>query len=380
VNSSTSSEAPPNAADPRRRGDRVATGCVDPHLHLLAAAAERLSVSLQGLATREAILGRLVAAAAELPAGAPLRAVRFERHLLGGGEDLTAADLDSVDPTRPIVVRERSGHEEIANGAALRAAGRGERSFGEEELTDAVAALSRELRAAGVVAVTDAGSANGLAELELFERLRSRDAVPRRLTMMIGLAALDGFEAPGLRHGESRAGVTIGHVKLIAEAHPGPELGAAVAEAHRRGRPVAIHTLEIDTLAAALAALRASPPPAGLRDRLEHVAMALPEQVEEIAAVGAAVVTQPLFLVERGAKYRAELSAAELPWLYPLASLVRAGVPVAASSDAPVASFDPAAIAAAARERPGFPESAVERVDPRVAAALVRGGVNGGVG
>ncbi len=380
MNSSTSSEVPSSAADLGRLPGAVPTGFVDPHIHLLATAAARLSVSLRGLAGREEVLARLRREVAALPAGAPLRAVDFERHLLGEGEDLTAADLDAIDPARPIVVHERSGHEVIRSEAAIAAERRGEGRLDERALTEAVALVGHELAAAGVVALTDAGAANGLAELETFERLRASGAVRQRLAMMVGIEALGDFGAPGLRHGEARAGVSLGHVKLIAEEHPGGGLAAAVVEAHRRGWPVAIHTLEVETLAAALAALRASPSPPGTRDRLEHVALALPEQIAEIAAVGAAVVTQPLFLVERGAKYRAELTPTELAWLYPVASLVRAGVPVAASSDAPVAGFDPAAIAAAARERPGFPESEAERVDARVAAALVRGGANGGVG
>lgn len=376
MNSSTSSEVPSSATELWRTPGATATGFVDPHLHLLATAAERLSVSLEGLAGRDAILAALREAIAALPAEAPLRAVRFERHLLAAGEDLTAADLEALDPGRPIVVKERSGHEELRNGAASRAGA----TLDAKALSDAVAAFSHELGAAGVVAITDAGAANGLAELELFERLRAAGAVRQRLAMMIGIEALGDFEAEGLRHGEARAAVTVAHVKLIAEEHPGNALAAAVAEAHGRGRPVAIHTLEVETLAAALAALRASPPPAGLRDRLEHVALALPEQIEEIATSGAAVVTQPLFLVEREAKYRAELSSTELAWLYPLASLIAAGIPVASSSDAPVAGFDPQLIAAAARERPCFPETADERVDARTALALVSGGVNGGVG
>lgn len=342
----------------------------------MAAAAERLSVSLEGKATSGEILAELRQAAAGLPVGTPLRAVRFERHLLGVGEDLTATDLDAIDADRPIVVKERSGHEELRNRVAAGV----DATIDESALAAAVAALGQELGAAGIVAITDAGHANGLAELELFERLRASGAVRQRLAMMIGIDALDDFVEPGLRHGEVRAGVGVGHVKLIAEDHTGGGLIAAVGEAHRRGFPVAIHTLEVETLAASLAALRASPPPLGTRDRLEHVALALPEQIAEIAAVGAAVVTQPLFLIERGEKYRAELSLAERAWLYPVGSLIRAGVVVAASSDAPVAGFDPRAIAAAARERPGFPESENERVDARTAMALVSGGANGGVG
>ncbi|HEY1119316.1 MAG TPA: amidohydrolase family protein, partial [Acidimicrobiales bacterium] len=114
--------------------------------------------------------------------------------------------------------------------------------------------------------------------------------------------------------------------------------------------------------------LAAAPgPPPGCRDRLEHVSLCLPEQVAAIARAGVAVVNQPSFLVHRAGKYRAELSEVEQRWLYRTASLLRAGVEVAASSDAPVVPARPLESVQAMVSR----EDPAERVGVDVALDLV---------
>ncbi len=95
-----------------------------------------------------------------------------------------------------------------------------------------------------------------------------------------------------------------------------------------------------------------------------------------IAALGLTVVTQPAFVAERGDRYLAEVEAADVDHLYPCASLIAAGVPVAGSSDAPYASADPWAAMAAAVSRTtrgGRPLGLGERVEPRRALDLYLG-------
>ena len=67
------------------------------------------------------------------------------------------------------------------------------------------------------------------------------------------------------------------------------------------------------------------------------------------------MVTQPGFISDRGDDYRREVEAAEQPWLYPCATLIRAGVAVAGSTDAPFGPADPWRCIAAAvhRRTPG---------------------------
>jgi predicted amidohydrolase YtcJ len=56
-----------------------------------------------------------------------------------------------------------------------------------------------------------------------------------------------------------------------------------------------------------------------------------------LAALGVLVVTQPSFVYHNGDRYLRQVPAEDLPHLYPLRTLLEAGVPVAAGSDAPVA-------------------------------------------
>jgi predicted amidohydrolase YtcJ len=126
-----------------------------------------------------------------------------------------------------------------------------------------------------------------------------------------------------------------------------------VARAAADGDRVAVHCVGAATLVAALAAFEALPPRQRprWRHRLEHVAECPPPLVRRVAALGLMVVTNPVFVAERGDVYRRETDPEAQGWLYRARSFVQAGVPVAAASDAPVAACDPWAGMAAARLR-----------------------------
>jgi predicted amidohydrolase YtcJ len=83
-----------------------------------------------------------------------------------------------------------------------------------------------------------------------------------------------------------------------------------------------------------------------------------------LADLNVTVVTQPGLLAERQGEYRRDVPEAEHDDLYRYASLLRAGIRVAPSSDAPFADADPwRTIAAATTREPGQ----AERVTPRQA-------------
>jgi predicted amidohydrolase YtcJ len=124
-------------------------------------------------------------------------------------------------------------------------------------------------------------------------------------------------------------------------------------------------------LALALAAFET----AGARpgDRIEHGGVIPPAAIGQLRAIGLTVVTQPAFIRERGDRYAAQVDPAEQPDLYRCASLLAAGVPVAASSDAPYASSDPWAGMAAAiarRTRGGLSLGPEEGVAAPIALSL----------
>lgn len=314
-------------------GGVVVPGFVDPHVHLRAMAGARCSVDLSSAPGRDALLARLTTA----PGVGWVRAVGWDDAL--GHGPLTRADLDAACPGRPVVVHHATGHAVALNTAALRHLGADHDDHHDgilaghhpalaqvprldpAELRAALHGVGAELAAAGVVAVEDASATNDIADVAAL----TSSGLPARVQAMVGAAAA----------GDAPVGTRI---KLVVDdATTSPELADAIAAAHRRDQPVALHVVDIGPLQTALDALAAAPPPPpGRPDRLEHVSLCLPEQVDAIAGAGAVVVTQPAFLAHRGDKYRAALTPVEHAWLYRVGSLLAAGVPVAASSDAPV--------------------------------------------
>ena len=144
-----------------------------------------------------------------------------------------------------------------------------------------------------------------------------------------------------------------------------------VARAHEAGFPVAIHAVEAECVAAAARAIAEARErrPIPFADRIEHCSECPPGALALVRESGAAVVTQPAFVYYNGPRYLSDVPKDTLPWLYAMRSLLDAGVPVAAGSDAPVAGPDPLVGIAAAvtREssdgRPVAPAQAVTPID-----------------
>lgn len=401
-------------------GAVVLPGLRDPHLHLRAMAAARLSVDGAGAADVAQLLARLAGAAADVVPPAWLRAHGYDEVELAEGRPPTAAELDTVTGAVPAVVHHRTGHAAVVNSAALAALGvppvgaPGRDGNGVErgadgrptgllvdahallaavprqpaaELRAAVAAVGRQLAVRGVTGLTDATATNGLGDLALLASWRQQGLLPQRVHVLLSAVAVAdavaaGVPAPvgghGGGHGRTRATPPAVRVVGAKVAAPAGGIAEQVRAARRHGWPVAVHATEVDELHAALVALEAAGPPRWGRDRIEHAGLVLPEHRPRLAAAGVAVVSNPAFLAERGSKYVRELSAVEHGWLYPVRSLLAAGVPVAAASDGPVTDTGPLDAVAAAVDRTvrrGPASGAVlgpaERVGPAEALAMV---------
>lgn len=367
----------------------VIPGFVDPHLHLLGMAARRLGLDIGGedLSTDE-FLVRIGRAAAR---GAWVRVYGVDEAVAPDRRRPSRAELDRVSPRTPVVLRHRAGYEALLNSAALSALGGGP---GEEwvpaadplvaavpphdpsELADALQAVFGDLVRTGITAVVDATFENDAEAMALIGSRIGPDGP--RVAMMPGIRALDDLAAAGLGFGSLLGPIPLRHVKILPAAAGGVDVGPAVVRARELGWPVAIHAIDVEEVAEAVAALGVVPGRGWpgdaierVRDRIEHCGLSLPDQIEDVARTGASVVTQPGFLTLRGAKYREELSAVEQEWIYRVASLRRAGVPVAASSDAPVIPADPFEAMMAARTRAGDEATGSERVDASTALRMV---------
>ncbi len=362
---------------------------IDAHCHMLAAAAALRSIDCSPDAVRSIrdIQARLRDAAATARAGAWLRASGYDETALEERRHPTCRDLDDAVPHLPVRLLHRSGHAVVLNTLAMRLAGIAidteeppggyvERfhDTGEptglllemndavdrvvpplpyDELAGAVAEVSQRFLAAGVTALCDATHTNGVAEWQTFARLHDGRRLPLRVSLMEGLA-----HAGDMPDAE-RARLSRGHVKIMISeigGRPSPDDGdlrRAVAALHAEGRDVAVHAVEERAVAAAIDAIEAAVAgaPREHRHRIEHAALLPPDGAARIARLGITVVTQPGWVREHGDRYLRDVPRDKHGRLYPIGDLLRAGVRVAASSDAPVGDIDVLDAVRAAVER-----------------------------
>ena len=395
----------------QRRGHRDATvldaagaalipGLNDHHIHLVATAAARSSVDAgpPSVATRGELADALGAADRRCPPGEWLRAVGYHESVAG---DLDRTALDRIVPERPVRVQHRSGAAWFVNSSGLRRLGIDDqadepvlagierdpagRATGrlfrlDDWLRERVpatmpdlAALGRDLAAAGVVGCTDATPWRSVADLGRFAEAVA--AMPQRVLAM---------SAPGVA-GHEPASVPIVATKIVLADHelpPFPDIEAWFADSHALGRPVAVHAVTAEALALAIVAWGAVGVLDG--DRVEHAAVTPASAIGELARLRVRVVTQPGFVVTRGDSYVDDVPVAEQTDLWRCASLVAAGIRTAAGSDAPHGPLDPWRGIAAAIDRT-TPSGRIlghdERLSPEPALRLWLSGLHdpGGV-
>ena len=381
------------------RGLTLLPGFIDAHCHLLSYAASLLSVDCSPRAARSIgdIQAALAAAAARTPEGRWLRAVGYDETDLAEGRHPTRWDLDIAAPRHPVRLIHRTGRACVLNSRALSLVGldagseeppggymERDPSTGEptglllemndfvdafvpalpyEELSAGVGQAAQAFLSEGVTAIQDATATNSRQEWALFRRLMAEGHLPLSVTLMEGYRHLGELpEADGalpLRRGPVKVVIA----ELGEELHPGPEeLTETVWRVHEAGRQVAIHAVGEAAVAAAAQALagalrrrprlrRAQPSRRDHRHRIEHCGVCRPALARRLAALGVLVVTQPSFVYHNGDRYLRQVPAEDLPYLYPLRTLLEAGVPLAAGSDAPVAPPGPLSGLAGATRR-----------------------------
>ncbi len=395
------------------RGGILLPGLHDHHIHLLALAATHGSVLCGPPAVRDraALAAALRSAAARTRRGGWVRGVGYHDSVAG---PLTRDDLDTMVADVPVRVQHRSGALWMLNSAALAAAGLDDQAGAavsappgagrgpagrpdgrlfrldgwlRERLPPAPApdlsAVGRQLAAFGVTGVTDATAGTGPAEAELLAAAVTRGNLPQQLTLTGG-PELTPLEHPRIR---------LGPVKIVIDEGEPVEfdtLVATVRAARAAGRAVAVHCVTRAALVLTLAVLNvlnagadvdteADAEEAGTAhpgDRIEHGAVIPPDLVDQLVERGLTVVTQPHFITERGDEYLNEVDGEDLPWLYRCAGLQRAGVAVAAGTDAPFGDPDPwrsMRAAVARRTAAGNLIGPGETVDPAAALALYLG-------
>jgi predicted amidohydrolase YtcJ len=379
------------------------------------------------------LVTRLATHARSLPASEPVVATRMDDESLAERRLPTRADLDRAVPHRPAVIYRYCGHVAVANSAALQASGidestpdpgggsldRDESGVPTGVLRETAVGLIAPALARGGgldpdglidglhrlagVGLTSVGAMLGYGESphekleaevellasvagdlpirvhafvitddpELLARTRSRlDSSGPRLRWLgvkrFADGSLGGHTAA--MHSPFADVETSGTMRLT-------DTDAAIARATvEMGGMVAIHAIgdravdETLTVFDRLIAAGANPDAL----RMEHVSVISPDQIQRFARAGVTASVQPAFLRSESEWVVDRVGADRAAWLYPFASMLRVGIPLAGSSDSPVEPPHPLWGIASAVGRHGITES--ERLTPLEALGMFTSG------
>lgn len=367
-------------------GETVLPGFNDAHCHLLALAKRLISPSItpkdvRSISDIQREIGRL---AQSLPPGTWINAEGYDEFYLAEKRHPTRWDLDRASPVHPIKITHRSGHAHVLNSRALAFVGisretpdppggvidrdleTGEPTgllydmggflskrippLGEAQLERGIYLVNQELLSSGITSVQDASAENDFSRWRLFERWKEEGALKSRVSLMLGLEGFIGCKEEGLLPVLLRSRIRLGGVKIVLQETAGQlspsqeELDEVIPDVHQSGLQIAFHAVEEGTVDAAcliLEHLLDRIPRRDHRHRIEHCSVCRPGTAQRLAALGALVVTQPAFVYYHGERYLQMVPEKDLRFLYPIASLVKSGVRVAAGSDSPVVPGDP---------------------------------------
>ena len=377
----------PGTRDMDCQGMALVPGFIDAHCHLLALASSLRSADCRP--EKASSISQIISAIRQQAEGTGvdswIRAFGYDEFYLAEKHHPDRWDLDRAAPDHPVRLDHRTGHASVLNSRALallnisrhtpdppdgvierdeatgeptgvlyemagqiRGGTQGTRD--KEDFQRGVKAASHLLLSKGITSIQDASPGNDVRRWHTFVKLKEEGHLTPRATLMAGESHLQSFLDLGLAPGSGDGSLRVGAIKVMlscatgALQPPPEELRRVVMSVHRRGFQLAIHAVEeeaVDAAAAALLYAQESLPLPNRRHRIEHCSECPPPILEKLKTSRALVVTQPSFVHDVGEKYISMVDEGLQPHLYPVASLIRAGILVAAGSDAPVTSPDP---------------------------------------
>ena len=352
----------------------------DTHMHLLSYAANILSYDIRSeTAVSKNRIADLVKKAAFIQRNSNMVRLQGLEHNFQEGVSFVDRNLlDQALPDRPLIIQTTSGHAHILNSVALNLAGIQESSneppgvtfertltdgklngviyesgeYLERKLPSLEAGLMKDgiisaltlIHSRGINYLTDATHLNDISRYELISKIIDEFSLNMHLIFMPGVPALRAFVEAGRTYRSTEGKMMVGHSKIMMTnssgvLHPDKkEFQEMVRESHFQGFPVAIHSVDMDSIDLILEVLKNE---YLLGDRIEHASELRDDQIVKMASLGVSVSTQPSFIYERGDTYLSSQPGSNINSLYRINSLRKAGITVSASSDSPVTYPDP---------------------------------------
>lgn len=368
-------------------GKTVLPGFADVHCHFFGLAESLVGLNLEPRSNVRSIAhiqARISRLSKELPPGTWIRGRGYNEFYLTEKRHPTRWDLDAATALHPVKLTHRSGRAHVLNSLALERFGicegtadppdglidrdvkTGEPTgllygmgdylstfippLDKDQLERGVRLASRELLSLGITSIHDASPRNNLSRWEMFQGWKERGLLKPRVGMSFGVRSLDGYRAqdfpdPIDENQIRRSGIKIVLHRTTGQMNPSQaELNDMVLDIHRSGFQAIIHAIEETAISAACSAVEYALqgyPKSDHRHRIEHCSVCTPPMARRLASLGTMVVTHPSFIYFHGDRYLKTVPNGQLKHLYPIGTLMKNGVTVAASSDCPIVPANP---------------------------------------
>ena len=377
-------------------GEGVLPGITDGHIHLATWAKQKSLLDLSSARSLGEALTMVKRESEKLPPHRWVRGWGYNDTRWPEGRPMTKDDLDGLAIPNPVLLQRICTHLNVADGTALALSGleSGDGILSEREAIPALRAMERnvfsrgavkealkeglfELASWGITCAHPCGADDyGMGEdLALYSDLHREGALPLRI-----FTYHDRHTHPLLPTGFGDGWVHYQGFKIYLDGSLGGRTAALTApysddlweegrlnwtddevlellrEARRRGVQTMVHAIgdrALDQGLEAMAALDGEMGAPALRDRINHVMVARPDQRRRLAQLGLFCDIQPAFVASDMNMAGKRLGEERLPWAYRWRSLMNEGLVLSASSDAPVESVNPWAGLAHLMDRAG---------------------------
>ena len=377
-------------------GRVVLPGFSDSHVHGLGVGLSKLWVDLSSASSISEVVEALRGRCSSSGPGEWVVGFGWDHERFSEKRLPTREDLDAISREKPIVIFRRCGHLCVVNSAILEKLGdrlqdlisngralldastKQPNGILVEEGVDAVRELLPLSESSVLRAVREAIEealrrgltclhwiARGSEDLAAIMALRASGELRIRIYLFFPVEMLPHLLALGLRTGFGDPWVRVGGVKLLLDGSLGArtaylrepyadqpsergkllygekELRELALRAHGAGLQLAIHAVGDGAVELALKVLSELPGgPGRMRHRIEHASVLGPGLIKMMAGLGVVASVQPRFVVS-DFWVEERLGPSRARWAYPFRSMLKAGIPLAAGSDAPVEPMDP---------------------------------------
>lgn len=377
------------------KGKTVVPGLIDSHTHMISLGHALPRLDLRYVSSISEIQSRLKTEVKRTPKGRWIVGRGWDQDRLKERRYPTRWDLDEVSPDNPVLLNRVCGHVGVANSQALHLArihGKTPSSMAkfidrdtktreptglvkekavdlfsdmiepcEEDLVNACHKACSDAAEAGLTSVTCITSE--LRQVHALETLREKGQLPLRICVVVPVECLDELKGKQL----NVPFLKLRCVKIFTDGSLGARTAALcepyadesstsgilyyrisqlkdlIRKADEAGFQIAVHAIgdkALEQTVKAFQSVLSKKRIAEHRHRIEHASVLNPDLIQKIKSLGLLVCFQPHFIVsdfwvpERLGSKRAR-------WTYAFKSLLRNGVPMAASSDAPVEPLNP---------------------------------------